>query len=177
MSLTSFSCCQPSHQGSNGSSTTDGTCYWIHECMNNAVSHLAGTQSFHGQIRRREDNYIFIEERPLVDGYTLLLKAIAKLPRYTERECRNMFRQIVGQVEEFHRAGLAHRFLHTESFVVAEGVRNVLGTESGVARNLSSFIPNVHLSLHWSLHSTSAARREGSECARARDPLRTAVHT
>jgi serine/threonine protein kinase len=144
--------------------------------MHDAVSNLAVTQSFHGQIRRREDNYIFIEERPLVDGYTLLLKAIAKLPRYTERECRNIFRQIVCQVEEFHRAGLAHRFLHTESFVVAEGVRSMLGTESGVARNFSSFVPTLHLAQIGAMHLTSEARREGPECACARDQLRTTVH-
>jgi tRNA A-37 threonylcarbamoyl transferase component Bud32 len=91
--------------------------------MHQAVVRLVESASFHGYVKKREDGYMLIEEKVIADRYILLPRAVARFRSYTELECRNLFRKIALHVGKFHTAGLAHRCLHTESIVVAVGVR------------------------------------------------------
>jgi serine/threonine protein kinase len=91
--------------------------------MQHAVGRLLATKCFPGRVIKRRDGYMIMEE--CIPNRAQLLPAfVASHERYTERECRNIFRQMVLRVQAFHEAGLAHRNLHPSNFIVETGVSN-----------------------------------------------------
>jgi serine/threonine protein kinase len=105
-------------------SECNGVSYWVTADMRRAVTALINSASFHGQIKSTVNDCILIQEKTLGGRFMLLPYAIRSLPRYTEKECRDLFRQMIIRVNYFHQVGLAHRFLHPESFIVESTVRS-----------------------------------------------------
>mgnify|MGYP003874695713 CR=1 FL=1 len=60
---------------------------------------------------------------------------IQKIDDYTERECRNICREIVFRVYQFHEGGVVHRKLHMHSVVVESQVRLLLSMAEAVTTN------------------------------------------
>jgi serine/threonine protein kinase len=92
------------------------------QAMQQAISQLLASGGFHGRIVTVQEGYMMVEEE-ISSHSVVLADFIAKLPRYTELQCRNLFRKIALAVQSFHVAGLAHRNLHPSNFVVDQEVR------------------------------------------------------
>ena len=70
------------------------------------------------------EHYQFLIDESLPKDSLLLHHYITRLPTYSELDCRNICWQIALRIRTLHEAGIAHRNLYTESFVVQEEVRS-----------------------------------------------------
>jgi serine/threonine protein kinase len=101
--------------------------------MQTSVAHLSATGRFHGRVVALQDSYMVVEEFTLDNRNTMVLPVfVANVRRYTELDCRNIFRQIASCVQMFHAVGLSHRNLHPANFVVETGVSKL-----GMARYIT----------------------------------------
>jgi serine/threonine protein kinase len=102
--------------------------YWIDSSMREAIQILIFTGSCHIEMVDElssgdgEDGLVCYQETHPV-GALSLPKHIGGLDRYTERNCRDLFRSIVARVQIFHDTSVSHRNLHPENVLIDSNVR------------------------------------------------------
>lgn len=81
-----------------------------------------------------QDGQLCVEE--VKPSFTRLLPHfIASLPKYTEKDCRRMCRQMAEIIKLAHDNGLAHRSIHMHNWLLDESVcrvknQSMINTES-----------------------------------------------
>lgn len=101
----------------------DSQKFWMGEPMQDVLKNLISNGCFHGNILNSAGDFIMVEEYK--DPRAVILPHyIARLPRYTELECRELFREIVQRVRTFHQAGVAHRNLNPSNVVIETDAGN-----------------------------------------------------
>ncbi len=104
----------------------NGMQFWACQSMQDVLTNLISSGGFHGRIVAEQNGYILIEEESMAQRAVMLPRYLAAIRRYTELECRDIFRQMVLCVGTYHDSGVAHRNLNPSNFVVEEGrVRSI----------------------------------------------------
>jgi serine/threonine protein kinase len=74
------------------------------------------------EIGRATDGLICLEEYTPPNAM-MLPNYVASLTRYTEKDCRQLCRQIAEIIKLSHESGMAHRNIHLNNFFVDSAVR------------------------------------------------------
>lgn len=96
--------------------------------MREAIGMLIFTGTFHAEMVDElsggdgEEGVICYREIPPLGAVTLA-KHIGGLKRYTERNCRDIFKSIVSRVQILHESSVAHRNLHPDNILIEPDVR------------------------------------------------------
>lgn len=121
-SLMSYDCAaQAGDNGSNSSSSRNTARFLLDRSVQSAVAYLHENGDLHGRFVAWQNGERLYEES-FPDRTAELPIFVSSLARYTELECRKIFRQMVFLVKKFHHAGLAHRNMNPSSFIVVPGV-------------------------------------------------------
>ena len=105
----------------------DGNKFDLDVGVERAISKLQREGKYIGKIVTKStgdiEGLITVEEiRP--DTVFEIPKYIVKLPSYTEKECRTIFREIVSIIKLCHDYGMAHRNLLLTSLLIDVKVRH-----------------------------------------------------
>jgi len=118
---------QPSSSTANPSSLTTssgyrmgaerGTRFWIKKSVQEALTGMMGSGGYQGRVVLEREGMVMIEERRPAEAMSLPYH-VTQYSRYTEFECREIFRKLVQRVQTFHTARIAHRYLHPENILI-----------------------------------------------------------
>jgi hypothetical protein len=115
----------PSDAVIGGASHTQGSRefsrFWVDDLIQDALQTLIPLGAFRGRIVSDERGHACVEET-LPPGAKLLPHYIMEAEIYTERECRNVCREIARRIQLFHNLQVVHRKLHMENVVVESQV-------------------------------------------------------
>lgn len=122
-----------------GNSVTHGVSkrYWVDSSMGDAMAMLIFTGTFiAAKVEVRpgmdgEEGTICYQENDPLDAFSLP-HHIANLERYTERTCRDLFKNIVERVQILHDSSVAHRNLQPDNILVQSNVRRVLSSNTSL---------------------------------------------
>lgn len=137
--------------------SANGMQFWACQSMQHVLTNLVSSGGFYGRIVAKQDGYILIEEESMAQQAVTLPRYLATIRRYTELECRNVFRRMVLCVGAFHDAGVAHRNLNPLNFVVEEGGVSFRGLFPYIYPFLSSI---TFLTVSSPSFTTSLAQRD-----------------
>lgn len=126
--------------------------------MQDALLSFVPFGGFHGRVISNQNGHALIEET-LPKGARLLPYYIMHLKHYTEREARNICREIARRIQLFHNSNVVHRKLHMENVIVESEVRFVL--EGKVASCLVCCFANTHLNFAMLLRTIPTMNRSG----------------
>ncbi|CAB9524527.1 Mitogen-activated protein kinase HOG1 (Fragment) [Seminavis robusta] len=91
--------------------------FWVEDQVQDALETFIPTGAFRGRIVPSPEGHAMVEEIMPPNG-KLLPYYIINADVYTERECRNVCREIAQRIALFHRGHVVHRKLHMENVVV-----------------------------------------------------------
>jgi serine/threonine protein kinase len=136
-------------------STANANRFWLDGKLDLAVNILLSYNLYVGRIiessKEEQGELIFLEEIPSPSMRTLPAY-VARLPTYTERECRRICREAAQIVQILHNAKMAHRNIHMNNFVVDKNVRlcfySLFGWKEMNGCSLTSFCA-CHANIHF----------------------------
>lgn len=103
--------------GTRTTGVEKGTRFWIKKSLQEALAGLMVSGGYQGRVVLEREGMVMIEEGRPAEAMSLPYH-VTKYSRYTELECREIFRKLVQRVQAFHRARIAHRYLHPENILV-----------------------------------------------------------
>ena len=107
---------------SHTQSSREHSRFWVDDLLLHALEPFIQVGAFRGRVVSYERGNVCVEETmPL--GSKLLPHYIMEAKIYTERECRNVCREITSRIQLFHDRHVVHRKLHMENVVVESEVR------------------------------------------------------
>ena len=98
--------------------------FWLDVAVEPAINVLMVNELYTGRFMEssnpEEDSGLLGLQEYTPQGARLLPRYVSRLPGYTEKECRNIFRQIVDIVKISHTNGMAHRNIHINNFMAVK---------------------------------------------------------
>jgi serine/threonine protein kinase len=91
--------------------------FWVDDLVQEALQLFIPSGAFRGRIVSSERGHACVEEILPLEA-KLLPYYIIDVENYTERECRNVCREIARRIRLFHNNQVVHRKLHMENVVV-----------------------------------------------------------
>ena len=91
--------------------------FWIDASLEHALDQLAARGLYSANIMERRAGEIGVKEILPPRTYKAPVY-IGKLHSYTEKDCRDICRQLVKAIHLMHDSGVAHRHLHIENVLI-----------------------------------------------------------
>jgi len=97
--------------------------FWIDASLETALALLESMEVYSARVVGRKARMLCLEETTSPRAAVLLApEYVGRLPRYTEKDCGAICRQLAQANQTMHDAGLAHRNIHLENVLIDQHV-------------------------------------------------------
>jgi len=87
-----------------------------------ALQGLISANLYNGRIISDSDSDFLCVEESIPENFKILPVFVSRLKRYTEFDCRAIFKKLVRAIQSFHEAEIVHRDVNIQNVLVQNQV-------------------------------------------------------